>query len=95
MKKDLAFRLRARAKNAVLGNAARDLLNEAAQFIETFGGEPAQRAEAATQFIAVGYIDHQGGARWEPGKGPGDLLPDQLIYVSHLPPGMNNGEGTK
>jgi hypothetical protein len=36
-------------------------------------------------FIAVGYIDHQGCARWEPGKDPSSLNPDQLLYVSHLP----------
>jgi hypothetical protein len=44
------------------------------------------RPEAAPSkpFIAVGYVNTMGGVTWEPGYGPGDLQPYQLVYVSHI-----------
>lgn len=36
-------------------------------------------------FTGVGFVDNDGGVKWEPNRGPGDLIPGQLVYVSHLP----------
>lgn len=37
----------------------------------------------STQFQAVGFVTHDGSVKWEPNKAPGDLIPGQLVYVSH------------
>lgn len=57
--------------------------------------ELAAARSATLPFIAVGYIDHQGGVKWEPGKDPNCLIPYQLVYVSHLPsaPVENTAKG--
>jgi hypothetical protein len=41
----------------------------------------------AGAFIGVGYVNREGGVNWEPNRGPMDLNPGQIVYVSHLPQG--------
>lgn len=65
--------------------------------IESLNARLAVARSATLPFIAVGYIDHQGGVKWEPGKDPNCLIPDQLVYMSHLPsaPVENRAEPTR
>lgn len=74
------------ATSMVERQAHRQAADEAAAKLqERFRSSAAPEGALKTGFIAIGYIDHDGGVQWEPNKGPGDLNPGQLVYVSHLP----------
>lgn len=63
----------------------RQVLIAALELLQAALVAPPEVTPAAHSFIGVGYVNKDGGVTWEPNKGPGDLNPGQLVYVSHLP----------